>query len=111
MNVKAKIDIIRNKLLAIIEREEQLIRDVTWWNQNRLDAEPMDCGRDRMVLLKAREVLAAIDAADFMGAGRLTLDLGSFAIRAAFPDLEYEGNTNDGVHTDAGRGDADLEPG
>ena len=43
----------------IIADLEQAIRDVTWWNQNRVDAALFDCGAERVLLVKERAARAA----------------------------------------------------
>ena len=52
----------RRRLQKIIDETSQLIRDVQWWNDNRLDAEPIDCEVDQMRLRLAKRVATQWDA-------------------------------------------------
>lgn len=54
----------RDRCAKIVRDCEQLIRDVEWWNNNRLDAPPMDCEPERVLLPIARACLSAWDAND-----------------------------------------------
>lgn len=49
-------------LHVLINTHEQIVRDIEWWNANRLDAAPLDHGGDIAVIALAKKVLALIDA-------------------------------------------------
>lgn len=56
----------RTRCARIVRECEQMIRDVEWWNRNRLDAPPLDCEPERVLLPVARACLAAWDVGDIM---------------------------------------------
>lgn len=70
---------IRKRLLKIIDECEQFIHDIVWWNNNRTDAEPMDCEPERIMAEKARRCLTAFDAGDREGYMRLSRELAEYA--------------------------------
>jgi hypothetical protein len=56
-------DAIRLRRVRKIAREsEQLVRDIRWWNENRRDAPPFDCGADVVRATLARRAIGLIEA-------------------------------------------------
>lgn len=57
---------VRQRLLKsfskTIAEMEQMIRDVEWWNNNRLDCPPFDIEVTRVALSKAKQVHAIVEA-------------------------------------------------
>lgn len=62
----------QKRCAKIVHECEQMILDAEWWNNNRLDAEPMDCEPERVLLPIARKCLAAWDAGDRAEISRLS---------------------------------------
>jgi hypothetical protein len=71
----------RRRLVRMVRDLEQTIRDIESWNENRTDAEPIDCGCDRVMLAKARQTLAAFDRGDWDEHARLAGELAETAQR------------------------------
>lgn len=64
MEDRSEFEAARRRLLKglpkIIADLEQLIRDQEWWNANRLDAPPVDVGRDKVYLAAARGIYRCV---------------------------------------------------
>lgn len=63
---------MRRDLRRMIGELRQLIRDYEWWNNNRLDAEPLDIEPDRVLLSHHLHSLAALERCDMREFNRLS---------------------------------------
>lgn len=70
----------------IIDEVAQMIRDVEWWNNNRLDAPPMDCEPERLLLCLLKKQRAAFAAEDLELQAALKIELDELA-KTSFADL------------------------
>lgn len=64
MAKKVTLENLQRQIRKIVADQEQIVRDLEWWNANRNDAEPFDVGGDKVVLAKARECRDAMDRGD-----------------------------------------------
>lgn len=59
---------VRGRLLKhyghLISEFEQMIRDLEWWNNNRLDCAPFDIESTRIALSKAKQLYEIVQADD-----------------------------------------------
>jgi hypothetical protein len=52
---------IRKRLSKIIRENEQIVRDIEWWNLNRADAPPFDVGGTLVLIKQAKDMLALVE--------------------------------------------------
>ena len=62
---------IRSNYVRLIENMDQIVSDIEWWNDNRLDAPPFDCEWAKLGAVRLRQALAAWDARDTVRASEL----------------------------------------
>lgn len=86
-NMSKPPKIFRDRLAKVIGETEQLIRDIVWWNNNRLDAEPIDCEIERLAVATGKKALAAFDREDWDEYTRLQTEMKELLEKAATEDL------------------------
>ena len=65
----------RKRLLKIIQECQQIVNDIEWWNNNRLDADPIDCEIEKILVHLGKQALAAYDDGDWDEHARLTSEM------------------------------------
>ena len=73
----------RDRLKKIIDETSQLIIDIQWWNNNRLDVAPFDCEVEQVLLGIARKAASQWDAGDTVAAQFTMQELSDYAAAAA----------------------------
>lgn len=52
----------RKRVQKIIDECNQMIIDVHWWNNNRLEEQPLDCEQEKVILSLANNAASLWDA-------------------------------------------------
>lgn len=73
----------RAGLVVLREEAAQMIRDAEYWNKTRTDAQPIDCGAERVLLRLFDQCIEAFDADDLDEAKRIWDRIHEQALRSA----------------------------
>ncbi len=72
----------RNRLLKLVREAQQIVNDIEWWNNNRLDSSPFDCETEKIVVHLGKQALVAYDAGNWDEHARLTSEMAALATEA-----------------------------
>jgi len=77
----------RKRLLRIIRDCQQIVNDIEWWNDNRLDAEPIDCEIEKVLVHMGTKAVTAYDAGDWDEHARLSREMTEVLLIDRTPNL------------------------